>query len=183
MKRLLSLVIVFLMAVTVSLAEPVDLKSMTDDELKELRTQIDTELAARQTQRSLDSALLFEGDFSTYHVGLVALTMDSEYRTNNPCVILTVLFVNNGEKAATFGTNLTIRVLQDGEQLEGAITLNGNDISTDDYFTDVKDGASVTCSTARILKNTTSPIEIVFEDFYDFSSDPANVSCVLNLPE
>lgn len=183
MKRLLCLALVLLMAVTGAAAEAINLKVMTDEELKALRSEIDTELAARQTQTALGSNFLFEGDLSTYHIGVVALTMDTEYKTNNPCVILTILFVNNGGKEATYATNLMIRVSQSGERCEGGAILNGNDVNTDDYFTEVKDGASVTCSSAYVLQNATDPIEIEFEDFYDFSSDPAKISCVLNLPE
>lgn len=183
MKRLICTLIALMMLCSIASAESVDLKSMTEDQLRELRTQIDTELAARQTEQMLDSEFLYEGDLGDYHVAVKSMRMGTEYKTNAPCVAITFLFTNYGSKEANYASNLTKIVYQNGERCEGGTIVNEFDTPTDDFFTDVKDGATVECMSAWTLQDSTSPIEIEFSDFFDFSSDPATIKCVLQLPE
>lgn len=183
MKRLVCTLIAFMMLCSIASAESVDLKSMTEDQLRELRTQIDTELAVRQTEKMLGSEFIFEDDLRDYHVAVKAMRMGTEYKTDAPCIAITFLFTNYGSEEANYASNLMIKVFQNGERCEGGAIINEFDTPTDDFFTNIKDGATVECMSAWTLHDATSPIELEFSDFYDFSSDPATIKCVLQLPE
>lgn len=133
MKRLLCLVLVLLMAVTGAAAEAVNLKDMTDDELRALRTEIDTELAARK------SGIIAESNVEGRLYQLVNVELSSDNH-GDPMLLLTFKFTNGYEKPTRFHNALFLDAWQEGKSCD--IVLDGYGIPEGEYGTEVDVGAT-----------------------------------------
>lgn len=182
MKKILCILVALLLIVPAGLAEGVDLKSMTEEELRSLRTAIDTELAVRYTASMLEKDTLLEGDIGDYHVAVTELKMATKYKTGEPCAVLSFLFVNNGSEPESFSLGLSVKVYQSGKECEKEYFINEYDISYDEALKNIKNGASIECMESFALYDATTPIEIEIKDLFDWNKKLPTIQGMLLLP-
>lgn len=169
--------VVFLAAViclisVAAYADGVDLSAFTDEELRELRAQIDVELSARQAAKILDGGTLLEGDIDDYHVALLRIETSKDYK-GDPALILTILYTNNGKDTESYMTAVSTKLFQNGVQLERAISVSGVDTMV--QMAEVRPGASVELQIAYQITDINLPVEIEFSRYIDFSKNPLKI--------
>lgn len=183
MKRIIALALACILccATVPGLASSVDLSTMTDDELRQLRSDIDVELSARSTASLLAGGVLLEGDLGNYHVALTNI----ERATGTggaPCVILTFVFTNNSADANSFTLAIGKTVYQNGVQCTNAYFTTPSADATKALL-DVKDGASIEVQSAYELYDAESPIEIELNELFNWASNAPTLIGTFSLPE
>lgn len=182
MKKLMALVLAFILccgAATV-LAESFDLSDMTEEELRQLRTDIDAELSARAVAQRLEGGTLLEGDLGDYYVALTDIQRGTS--GDKPCVILTFQFQNNSETASSFTFAIAKTVYQNGVECEMAF-LTTPAIDNRNTLMDVKDGGSIEVQTAFELYDAESPIEIELKELFNWMPNAPTLSGIFAIPE
>lgn len=164
----------------VSFAAAVDFSGMTDDDLRQLRSDIDVELSARQAARTLEGGTLMEGDVGDYHVALLGLTKTKDY-DKNPAIVLRILFTNNSSEKECFSLAIDTSVYQNGVELDTAYGLD--EVDSSKSLLDVKPGASIEVTKGYKLTDENAPVEIELEDMFDFSDNPDIVIGTFAIPE
>lgn len=181
MRKLLAMfAVIMLLCGAAAIAEGIDFTTMTDEQLRELRTNIDVELAARQAAATMATGVIAEGDVGEYHVAILGLEMSKDYK-DNPAIVVKYMFTNNGTEDASFLTEISDEVFQGGVELENGISVDGADASA--AMVDVKPGASVEIAMAFVLRDTTSPVDIEIGKLIDFSDEPIKIIATVALPE
>ena len=168
MKRFLALLLILSLFVGVAIAESVDLSSYTDDQLRELRERIDAELVSRQTAKNASGSVLLEGDFDGCHVILDKLTLSKDYN-KKPAVLLHYIFKNSSSEAKSFTFTVSEKLFQSGIQLDMGFMVDGDDSGS--QLKEIKGGAQIEVTSAFILNDTSSPIEIELSELFSFSGD------------
>jgi hypothetical protein len=161
MKRFLALILVVLLIPVVSLAQGIDLKSMTDDQLKELAAAIMTE---QQTRIQSNSGYLASGTIDDIFVGLKSVKVDKD-SNGNKIAILTYDFSHSKDEAASFMFAALTKVFQDGIACETSYYYNG-----ENSMTEIKKGVMIQVSDAFIIKSN-SPLEIEIAPAFSFTDE------------
>ena len=171
MKKIVAIMLALTICIfsTAAFAASVDLSTFTEDELRELRDQIDVELSARTASKALENGVLLEGDIDVYHVALLSVKTGVDYK-GDPAVILTILFTNNGDDGEMYMTSVQTKVFQNGVELARALSVEG--IDAQQQMLEVKNGASIELSIAYSLDGSGNPIEVEFGKYIDFSKNP-----------
>ena len=128
-----------------------------------------------------DSNLLKLGDYELLYKG-ACIMEDSD---GNDAVVLTLDFTNNGEDSHSYLWSISETAMQNGVELAVA-TVYSNPDSYDatvieDQFTDVAPGATLEIRTAFVLADTTSKVEVTFEEAFGdkngkITVDPSTLS-------
>lgn len=170
MKKLFALVLAAVMCCVclAASASSVDLSTMTEDELRAIRDQIDTELSARTAAKALEGGVLLEGDIDNYHIALMSVRKDVDYK-GDPVAVLTIMFTNNDEDGKMYMMSVSTKVFQNGVQLERAISIKG--VDAQQQMLEVKNGASIELSIGYLLDGSGAPIDIEIGKYIDFSGN------------
>ena len=128
-----------------------------------------------------DSNLLKLGDYELLYKG-ACIMEDSD---GNDAVVLTLDFTNNGEDSHSYLWSISETAMQNGVELAVA-TVYSNPDSYDatvieDQFTDVAPGETLEIRTAFVLADTTSKVEVTFEEAFGdkngkITVDPSTLS-------
>ena len=128
-----------------------------------------------------DSNLLKLGDYELLYKG-ACIMEDSD---GNDAVVLTLDFTNNGEDSHSYLWSISETAMQNGVELAVA-TVYSNPDSYDatvieDQFVDVAPGATIEIRTAFVLADTTSKVEVTFEEAFGdkngkITVDPSTLS-------
>lgn len=128
-----------------------------------------------------DSNLLKLGDYELLYKG-ACIMEDSD---GNDAVVMTLDFTNNGEDSHSYLWSISETAMQNGAELAVA-TVYSNPDSYDatvieDQFTDVAPGATLEIRTAFVLADTTSKVEVTFEEAFGdkngkITVDPSTLS-------
>lgn len=128
-----------------------------------------------------DSNLLKFGDYELLYKG-ACIMEDSD---GNDAVVMTLDFTNNGEDSHSYLWSISETAMQNGAELAVA-TVYSNPDSYDatvieDQFTDVAPGATLEIRTAFVLADTTSKVEVTFEEAFGdkngkITVDPSTLS-------
>ena len=128
-----------------------------------------------------DSNLLKLGDYELLYKG-ACIMEDSD---GNDAVVLTLDFTNNGEDSHSYLWSISETAMQNGVELAVAIVYSNPDsydaTVIEDQFTDVAPGATLEIRTAFVLADTTSKVEVTFEEAFGdkngkITVDPSTLS-------
>ena len=182
MKKLLALLLTFILCCgATALASSLDLASMSDEELRQLRSDIDAELSMRAEAAFQPTSALLEGDLGDYHVALTGIqwTVDSN---DAPCVLLTFLFTNNSSAPQAFLMSIDKTVSQNGVPCEMAThAVPGVDGMRD--FLGVESGETIEVQAAYELHDAENPIGIELKELFNWRSDAPTLVGTFELPE
>lgn len=183
MKRIIAFTLAFFLccAAVPGLASSVDLSAMTDDALRQLRSDIDVELSARSAALLMGDGALLEGDLGNYHVALTKIERAVGVG-GAPCVILTFVFTNYSADANSFTLAIGKTVYQNGIQCTNAFFTTPS-ANAANALLDVKGGASIEVQTAYELYDAESPIEIELNELFNWTSSAPTLTGVFPLPE
>lgn len=137
-------------------------------------------LTAYGKDKAKDSNWIKLGDYELLYKS-ACIMEDSD---GNDAIVLTLDFTNNGRENASYLWSVDETLMQNGAELEVAtIFLDYDSFETviDGQFTDVAPGATLEVRTAYLLQDTTSPVEVTFEQFFGKKSgkvtiDPTTLS-------
>jgi len=128
-----------------------------------------------------DSNLLKLGDYELLYKG-ACIMEDSD---GNNAIVMTLDFTNNSEDSHSYLWSISETAMQNGAELAVA-TVYSNPDSYDatvmeDQFTDVAPGATLEIRTAFVLADTTSKVEVTFEEAFGdkngkITVDPSTLS-------
>ena len=182
-KKLMAFVFAFILCIGAvpAFASFIDLSAMSDEELLQLRADIDAELSARSATPLLAGGTLLEGDLGEYHVALTDIQRATG-SSNTPCVILSFLFTNNGSDAAAFTMAIAKSVYQNGVECEMALftTPSVNGMKS---LMDAMDGASIEVQSAFELHDAESPIEIELRELFNWLPNAPTLVGTFALPD
>ena len=174
MKRLLCLLLAALLTLLFTasaFAVDIDLSSLSEKELKQLKGQIDKELARRASANSL-----FSGSIDDYHILGVETAKDM---FGAEAILINFLFKNNGKKSASFWMDVSVKVYQDGVECSETYTMD----SLSDMTKDIQAGASLEFSKAYTLNNDYDDITIEISKGYAlFNNSVPALSFTIELP-
>lgn len=128
-----------------------------------------------------DSNLLKLGDYELLYKG-ACIMEDSD---GNDAVVLTLDFTNNGEDSHSYLWSISETAMQNGVELAVAIVYSNPDsydaTVIEDQFVDVAPGATIEIRTAFVLADTTSKVEVTFEEAFGdkngkITVDPSTLS-------
>lgn len=183
MKKLLALVLAFILCcgAATALASSIDLSTMTDEELRQLYSDIEAELAARAESVFQAGDTLLEGTLGDYYIALTDIRR-AVSSGDTPCVILTYLFTNNSDSAQMFLMSIDQTVRQNGALCETAThTIPGVDGIKD--FLGVESGETIEVQVAYELHDVESPIEIALKELFNWRSDAPTLVGTFAIPD
>ena len=175
MKKLLCILLTMIFVfsvVTTAFALDIDLSSLSDKELKQLKGQIDKELANRSAANSIAG-----GDIGDYHIDILSIEMTKDI-TGSDAILVNYLFTNNSDDSASFWLDVSSKVYQDGIECSQAYTLDGLTSS----MKDVQAGGALAVSNAYTLNNDYDDILIEIEEGFSFYGSDEKLSFTLELP-
>ena len=162
MKRLLALILAFVMIIGCAAAEEINLSQYTDEQLKELRSRIDSELASRQPAKKDSNTVLMEADNNGCHIILEKIWVAKDY-DGTPAVALHMIFSNKTKTAKNYLSTFSVDAYQNGIELDNAVRVDGAE--TGSALKRIKDGAKIDVYRAFKLRDTTTPVEIQISKF------------------
>ena len=162
MKRLLAFILAFVMMVGCAAAEEIDLSQYTDEQLKELRSRIDSELASRQPAKNTSNTVLMEADANGCHIILKKIWVTKDY-DGTPAVGVHLIFSNKTSTARNCIFTFSVDAYQNGIELDDAYGVA--EVDTSSSTTNIKDGAKIDVYWAYKLRDTTTPVEIQISKF------------------
>lgn len=151
MKRLISICLLFVFAVSFAIADGIDLTAMTDDELIALRESINTELSRRQNETQDEIVVVDDSQGK--------LVYKRHWIENGNRLVIEYEYTNTTSSADSFWPSLWIDVFQDGIELDSAYG------SYETRTPNIRPGYSYTVYQLCTLRNQTSPIEIEYSYF------------------
>lgn len=107
------------------------------------------------------------GTLGEYEVAIKDCEVTQDY-DGKDAVVITYEFTNNGDDAASFDVAMMTKVFQDGVELEyTSVYIDEESLEAvdDDCMKSIKPGNSLEVKTARVLDNTSSPVEVEVEEF------------------
>lgn len=112
-----------------------------------------------------------EGSFGDYYVKITDHFITTTYNGKN-VLVLCFDFTNNGEDAASAASSLSVLLFQRGIELSSAYFLfppPGYDGTN--FYTKIKDGATLNCQKAFYLRSLTAPVEVEINRYFSFGSN------------
>lgn len=181
MKKLLALLLAFILGCgATALASSIDLASMTDEELRQLRGDIDAELSTRAEAMSRTNGVLLEGELGDYHIALTAI-QTAVINGDVPCVLLTFLFTNNSPEPQAFLMSIDKTVSQNGVPC-AMVTHAVPGVESMKDFLGVETGETIEVQAAYELRDAQSPIRIELKELFNWRSDAPVLVGTFELP-
>ena len=121
-----------------------------------------------------DSNLLEIGEYELHYKG-ASIMEDSD---GNDALILTLDFTNNSKDASSYVWSISETVMQNGAELAVATVFTDSDsydTVIEGQFTDVAPGGTLELCTAYVLTDTTSKVEVTFEEAFGDKSGKITV--------
>ena len=136
--------------------------------------------ACGKDKTSADSNLIKLGDYELLYKGACIM----EDTDGNDAIVLTLDFTNNSKENASYLWSVNETVMQNDVELEVAYVITDNETyasATDNQFKDVAPGATLEVQTAFVLSDTTSTVEVTFEQIFGkkngkITIDPSTLS-------
>lgn len=178
MKKVLIVTLALVLAASCAMAAAVDLSAYSDDELRALKSDIETELMSRAAAAAAEGGAIVEGDIKDAHVILTGVSRSQDY-DKTPVVVLDYTWTNNGDDAQMFTMAVGTTVYQDGIELERAIMPQGTE--SGDEIKKIKPGATLSVDTGFKLTSD-SPLEIEIKGLFDWGSNPAMLTVTVPCP-
>lgn len=151
---------------------------MSDKELYDAYLLISDEIEARQNKSAASSGALASGTLGECDVSILGATLGTDY-SGAPCIILNLEWQHRNQEAQAFFSSLQAKVFQNGIQCNSAIVMDSS--SSINTMTEIKPNTPVQLFATYSLQDTTSPIEVEIEKFFDFSSSLQKVTAVIDL--
>ena len=178
MKKVLIVTLALVLAASCAMAAAVDLSAYSDDELRALKSDIETELMSRAAAAAAEGGAIVEGDIKDAHVALTGVRRSTDY-DKTPCAVLSYTWTNNDDEAAMFSVAVGVTVYQDGVELDHAIMPTG--ANTGDTIKKIKPGATLSVENGFKLTSD-SPLEIEIKGLFDWGSNPATLTVTVPCP-
>lgn len=130
--------------------------------------------------KTADSNLIKLGDYEVLYKDACIM----EDTNGNDALVLTLDYTNNSDETDSYLWSVTETATQNGEMLDIAIVYTDYDILaavTDDQMEDVEPGQTMQIQSAFVLQDTTSEVEVEFEQVFGTKSgkitiDPSTLS-------
>lgn len=131
-------------------------------------------LTACGEDTTTDAELLQLGSYELRYKGASIM----EDPDGKDALVLTLDFTNHGEDSRSYVWSITETAMQKGTELEVAAVFTGSDTYDtviDSQFTDVAPGATLEIKTSFVLADTTSKVEVTFEEVFGDKSGKITV--------
>jgi hypothetical protein len=153
-----------------------DVSSMSDDELKQLKTRVDQEWANRKLG-ILNDDILAEATLGDFYVAVTGyeLAKDSD---GKDCIVVSYRWSHNLENPTSFIASLMPQVFQNGVQLETPIMMDGIDLG--DSLLEVQPGYLQDVKAAFMLSDTESTVTVSVGELFSLS-DNEKAECTITL--
>ena len=158
MKKMLALLLTLLYLMVPALAEMPDLTQYADEELRQMRDQINIELSTRQRAQHEGDEVLFAGSLGDYNIEILAVDIVPNY-VDAPCVLYTFRFTNNSTDTLSMIRAIELKPYQAGITCGSPTMIAGtklNEIS----MVELRPGASYILQYGYLLNDETSPVEL-----------------------
>ena len=178
MKKMISLLMVLMLfsLPLAAIADSIDLSSLTDEALTDLRESIDAELASRKPTPETPDALL-EGDLRDYHVAVLSAELDKDYKGED-CLTVTFSWSHNVDDSKSFAFSFGTKLFQGGIECKDAMMMGKGDSH---YTTEIKAGPTIEVKHSYLLSSTTEPAELEISELFNFTSSE-KLTYVFDLP-
>ena len=100
-----------------------------------------------------------KGKIGDYDVAIESARLSKDY-AGKKVVIVKFKFMNNSDKAASFGASLIGKAFQDGVELENATVTDDKEYNANDFLKEIKKGASLEVECPYNLSNEKSEVEV-----------------------
>lgn len=184
MKKKLCLIVTFillLMLATAS-AENVDLSSMSEEQLRDLRQQIALELAGRYVAMQDTTGCLAEHDFGVFRIQVLGVELSQETLGEDkgaPAIVVKYKLINTGEETITFSGYVEEKLFQNGVQLNGGSLIDGTDGKQ--LIREIQPGAEIEVAHGFILEDESSSVDILIGNRKERSASPEAVELTVNI--
>lgn len=111
------------------------------------------------------------GELGRFSVQLKSAALATDY-DGNPAMVITYTWTNNSDTTISPLASVSVRALQDGEELAAAMILDGEVYNADTSISDARPGTSVNAQCAFTLTSETSPLTI---ELTELSGESDNV--------
>ena len=180
MKKVLSLIATFilLLAVANASAESIDFSSMSEEQLRDLRQQIDLELASRYAA----TGCLADHDFGVFRIQVLGVALSQETLGANkgaPAIVVRYKLVNTGEETITFSGYVEEKLFQNGVQLNGGSLIEGTDGKQ--LTRELQPGAEIEVAHGFILEDEAASVDILIGNRKERSALPETVELTVNI--
>lgn len=158
MKKIIALLLALLCLMVSALAESPDFTQYTDDELRQMRDQINIELSTRQLAQHEGDGVLFSGNIGDYHIEILAADIVLNY-VDAPCVLFTFRFTNNSPDTLSMFRAIELKPYQAGITCGSPTSIAGTNLN-EITMVELRPGASYTLQYGYLLNDETSPVEL-----------------------
>ena len=184
MKKVLSLIATFilLLAVANASAESIDFSSMSEEQLRDLRQQIDLELASRYAATQDTTGCLADHDFGVFRIQVLGVALSQETLGANkgaPAIVVRYKLVNTGDETITFSGYVEVKLFQNGVQLNGGSLIEGTDGKQ--LTRELQPGAEIEVAHGFILEDEAASVDILIGNRKERSALPETVELTVNI--
>lgn len=109
-----------------------------------------------------------EGTLGDYGVKITGFSLSKDY-DGKDAIIINYDFTNNSEEAVAALFALNFKLFQGGVELETAIMVDDCDLTPEQ--SEIKKGVTLSCQSAYLLRDTSSPVEIEVSELMSFSDE------------
>lgn len=127
-----------------------------------------------ETAQNQETAGVFETE--NFKVTYLSHSVVKNY-SDEDCIDIVFEFINYGEEPTSFDAVTYCKAFQDGIQLESAYYNNEDCV---EWGTQVKANTPVKTNETLKLRNTTSPVELMVEEFFSLSDKKTEITLELN---
>jgi len=166
MKRMFILLLaVLLICPCLALGETLDLSQMSDSDLRQLRDQINVELSQRVgSAPDALAAVTIDGCL----IEVLAVERTVNY-ANAPSLLFTYRFTNNSAAATTMLRIASIKMFQNGVQLDSASSIQG--VNLNEISKEVKPGGSLVCYGSIKLQDEENAVDLEIKRQFGVSTE------------
>ena len=174
MKRLCTLLLsIVLVSTTIAcFASGVDVRSLTDDQLSALQSEVSAEIASRKPTTGITSQV------GKATVTIKGARMSKDYGGND-CIVISYEWSHQEDEAKSFIFYFSEKLFQGGIQLESAYFVD--DVDSGPSMLDIRAGAVLEVERAFVLRDTTSPVEVEVKGLITFS-DTGKLEATFTIP-
>jgi len=177
MKKLCLLFLSISMIVTTAIcfASGVDVKSLSDEQLLTMQSEIIAEIILRMPKNKADAKVA--GKVGDYIISINDIMFTEDYN-KNLCAVVSIEWTNNSSKTTSFFASLSVKGFQNGIQLDTPMGIAG--VNPNKKLFDVKPHETLEIEYSLLLRDSFSPIELeISESFNLFGENKLEASFVI----
>ena len=184
MKKTLSLIATFILLLVVAsaLAESINFSSMPEEQLRDLRQQIDLELAGRYIATQDTTGCLVDHDFGAFRIQVLGVELSQETLGEGkgaPAIVVNYRLFNTGEETISFAGYVEDKLFQNGLQLNGGTLIEGT--NGKELTRQIQPGAQIEVAHGFLLEDEESSVDILIGNWRERFGSPEIVELTVNI--